>query len=199
MQHINEADIDFESLSNEQLVILAKDGNETSVCVLIKRMSDVITKSISLYIDNTLESDDMEQEAKIALLNAVKYYDSRRNSSFRTFAAVCINNRLLNFIKSKNSKKMIFQSGFSELKNSDYESNEGSESSNPENIFICKEQYDLLGKMIENLLSGLEYSVFECILEGMTYEETAKKLDLNFKSVDNAMQRVRKKLKDILK
>lgn len=199
MQHINEADIDFESLSNEQLVILAKDGNETSVCVLIKRMSDVITKSISLYIDNTLESDDMEQEAKIALLNAVKYYDSRRNSSFRTFAAVCINNRLLNFIKSKNSKKMIFQSGFSELKNSDYESNEGSESSNPENIFICKEQYDLLGKMIENLLSGLEYSVFKCILEGMTYEETAKKLDLNFKSVDNAMQRVRKKLKDILK
>lgn len=199
MQHMNEADIDFESLSNEQLVILAKDGNETSVCVLIKRMSDVITKSISLYIDNTLESDDMEQEAKIALLNAVKYYDSRRNSSFRTFAAVCINNRLLNFIKSKNSKKMIFQSGFSELKNSDYESNEGSESSNPENIFICKEQYDLLGKMIENLLSGLEYSVFECILEGMTYEETAKKLDLNFKSVDNAMQRVRKKLKDILK
>lgn len=199
MQHINEADIDFESLSNEQLVILAKDGNETSVCVLIKRMSDVITKSISLYIDNTLESDDMEQEAKIALLNAVKYYDSRRNSSFRTFAAVCINNRLLNFIKSKISKKMIFQSGFSELENSDYESNEGSESSNPENIFICKEQYDLLGKMIENLLSGLEYSVFECILEGMTYEETAKKLDLNFKSVDNAMQRVRKKLKDILK
>ena len=199
MQNINEANIDFDSLSNEELVILAKGGNEKSVCVLINRMGDIIAKSISLYIDNTLESDDMEQEAKLALLNAVKFYDSRKNSSFRTFAAVCINNRLLNFIKLKSSKKMIFQSGFTDLENSDYELNEESKDSNPENIFIDKEQYNLLGGMIKNLLSELEYSVFECILEGMTYEETSFNLGLSFKSVDNAMQRVRKKLKDILK
>lgn len=188
----------LDNMSNEELVVLAKKNDEQSICILLERLRPIIQYDISLYIDDSLEVDDMLQEAHMAVLNAVTNYDVSKSSSFKTFAAVCINNRLLNFIKSKSAKQIVSQSGFTDLESSDNLPVNDSEIVNPENIFIDKEQYKLLREIIKNLLSALEYDVFECILEGKSYEETANKLGLNSKSVDNAMQRVRKKLRNIL-
>lgn len=188
----------LDNMSNEELVVLAKENDEQSICILLERLRPIIQYDISLYIDDTLEVDDMLQEAHMTVLNAIANYDVSKNSSFKTFAAVCINNRLLNFIKSKSAKQIVSQSGFTDLESSDNLPGNNSEIVDPESIFIDKEQYKLLREIIKNLLSALEYDVFECILEGKSYEETANKLSLSSKSVDNALQRVRKKLRNIL-
>lgn len=184
------------SKSDEELVLLARRGDESCINELLKRAEGIIKKSVSLYIDKSFERDDMEQEAKIAFLNAVRTYDSKKGSSFKTYSAVCINNRLLSFIKSKNSKKMLSRSGFANI------DEEGSASlpqeDNPENLFISREQYILLGELIRDVLSPLEYDVFRRLIEGMSYEKIAQELDISAKSVDNAVQRLRKKLRSIL-
>lgn len=188
----------FEEMTNEQLVVLAKDGDERCFRILLERLQDVVRSSVSLYIDKDFESEDMFQEANIAFLNAVRRYDPEKNASFRTFAAVCINNSLVNFIKSRNSKKLVSRFGFSDIDDPSNEMREDSETPGPEEDFINREQYALLGRMIKDLLSPLEYDVFTHILDGESYESTASILGLNGKSVDNAMQRVRKKLRNIL-
>lgn len=188
----------LEEMTNEQLVVLANQGNEESFRVLLDRLGDVITSSVTLYLDRFVESEDMFQEAHLAFLNAVRRYDPERNASFRTFAAVCINNRLLNFIKSKSSKKIVSQVGFADIDDSCHEISDASETPGPEDVIIDRERFIQTGRMIKELLSPLEYDVLMQILEGKSYEETAKELELNVKSVDNAMQRVRKKLKNIL-
>lgn len=189
---------DFETMTNEQLVEYAKDGDENSFEILLDRHQDVIKSSVSLYIDKNIESDDMFQEANLAFLNAVRHYDPDKNASFRTFAAVCVNNSLLNFIKSKKSKKLVTQDGFSDIDDPLNEIREDSDNPGPEDAFIDREQYLMLGEMIKALLSPLEYNVFTCILEEKSYEDTSRQLGVNVKAVDNAMQRVRKKLKNIL-
>lgn len=188
----------LEEMTNEQLVVLANQGNEESFRVLLDRLGDVITSSVTLYLDRFVESEDMFQEAHLAFLNAVRHYDPERNASFRTFAAVCINNRLLNFIKSKSSKIIVSQVGFADIDDSCHEISDASETPGPEDVIIDRERFNQTGRMIKELLSPLEYDVLMQILEGKSYEETAKELELNVKSVDNAMQRVRKKLKNIL-
>ena len=188
----------FEEMTNEQLVVFASDGNEKSFGILLERNQDIIKSSVSLYLDRNVESEDMFQEANLAFLNAVRRYDPDKNASFRTFAAVCINNSLLNFIKSKNSKKLVSQAGFSDIDDPSNEMCEDPDNPGPEDAFIDREQYMLLGEMIKKLLSPLEYDVFTRILEGKSYDDTAGELGLNVKAVDNAMQRVRKKLRNIL-
>lgn len=188
----------FEEMTNEQLVAFAKDGDEKCFRLLLDRLQDVIKSSVSLYLDHSVESEDAFQEANLAFLNAVRRYDPEKNASFRTFAAVCINNSLLNFIKSKSSKKLVNQSGFSDIDDPSNEMREASVNPGPEEAFIDREQYALLGRMIHELLSPLEYDVFTNFLDGKSYEEISSLLDLNVKSVDNAMQRVRKKLRNIL-
>lgn len=188
----------FEEMTNEQLVAFAKDGDEKCFRLLLDRLQDVVKSSVSLYLDHSVESEDAFQEANLAFLNAVRRYDPEKNASFRTFAAVCINNSLLNFIKSKSSKKLVNQSGFSDIDDPSNEMREAPCNPGPEEAFIDREQYALLGRMIHELLSPLEYDVFTNFLDGKSYEEISSLLGLNVKSVDNAMQRVRKKLRNIL-
>ena len=188
----------FEEMTNEQLVVFAKSGNEESFRILLDRLRDVIKSSVSLYLDPLVESEDMFQEARLAFLNAVRYYDPGKNASFRTFAAVCINNRLLNFIKSKGQKQIVSQAGYTELNDLSIQSLEDFDVPGPDDVLIDRERFTQLGNMLKALLSPLEYDVLVQILEGKSYDDAAKELGLNPKSVDNAMQRVRKKLKNIL-
>lgn len=198
MQNCFDSATEHEKATNEQLVVFAKNGDEKCFGVLLERLSDVIKSSVSIYLDRDIESEDMLQEANIAFLNAVRHFDPEKSASFRTYAAVCINNALLNFIKSKGSKRLSSQYGFSDIDDPLNEMREDPETPGPEDVLIDREQSLLLGKMIKELLSALEYSVFIQILDGKSYEDTAASLGLNVKSVDNAMQRVRKKLKNIL-
>ena len=198
MQEMFDSTPVFEEMTNEQLVVFAKDGNEQCFGILLDRLSDVIRSSIALYLDRNVEGEDMLQEANIAFLNAVRSYDPGKNTSFRTYAAVCINNSLVNFIKSRSSKKLVTQFGFSNIDDPANEMCGDPETPGPEEVFIDREQSLLLGEMIKELLSALEYDVFAQILDGKSYEDAAASLGLNVKSVDNAMQRVRKKLRNIL-
>jgi len=188
----------FSSLSNEKLVEYARNSNEECTRILLSRLSDIIKKSAELYLDASLEMDDMEQEGRLACFYAIKNYDFSKNTSFRTYAAVCINNRMLNFIKSKNSKKIVSQSGFTNIDDQELDIPDSVNTTNPENIVIDREQSNSLKDFIEEVLSTLEYKVFLCLLDNMSYDEISRKLSISQKSVDNAVQRLRKKLQKTL-
>ncbi len=178
----------YENLSDEEIVGRIKQGNTTLLNILIARYYPTIFYYVSRYF-NTNYSEDAFQEATLALYSAIKGFDSEK-ASFKTFATLCIKRALCDYIKQNNRQKDIpsdMLSSLEEVEVVDYGS--------PEKIFFEKEAYKSLAEAIKLELSALEYSVLELFLAGEKYSSIAQKLSVSEKSVDNALSRIRKKIK----
>ena len=190
-------DVEFpekdEVLSDEQLVKLCNKGVQEAFSALSVRYIFVIrNKSAELYHQG-IEKDDLFQEGLIGLHNAVRTYDPDSTASFRTYAGVCIRNRLISAVRAANSNKNKINSCAVPL--SDQTEEPASAVSEPENVVVAKENVKELWIQIEKRLSDTEKSVLSGYLDGKSYDSMAKELGITKKSCDNAMQRVRKKLK----
>lgn len=144
----------------------------------------------------------MLQEAMIGLLKAINGYEADRQASFKTFAILCIKRQLITAIKSSNSGKYkILNMAVNNNENSyDYNaapaySNKSFNFYNPEEIYLSKEKFRALKKYLKTNLSKMENEIFDYMLIEMTYMEIADKTGRDPKSVDNAIQRIKKKLK----
>lgn len=143
------------------------------------------------------DSEDLIQEGMIGLLNAITHYDASRDATFRTFAELCIRNRLYSAIKSAARSKHHPLNDYVS-----FESPQFDESTlvrfcflrDPEDLFIAREQYNEMSTHFYDSLSGFESQVLELYLSGLSYSEIAVKVNKSSKSVDNAVQRIRKKL-----
>lgn len=178
----------YENLSDNEIVKLIRNGNFEPVGILINRYYPTIL----MYVNNLCPSElreDAIQEANIALFNAIKGYDSEK-SSFSTFAGVCIKRSVLSFLKTQNLKKTIP----SELVSS-IDEVEIADSNSPEKIFFDRNDYKALTNTIKLELSPMEFDVLQLYVSGYRYSVIADKLDLSEKSVNNALLRIRKKLK----
>ena len=140
------------------------------------------------------DRDDLCQEAYVALLSAIGSYDEQKGTSFSTYAIACINNRLTDAVKTANRRKnRVLNDSVSLTDDSNpieivsYES--------PEEVTLNQEDYHRLMQRIENELSKKEQKVLMLWVDGYDYEEIGKILDIPVKSVDNALQRARRKLK----
>ncbi len=140
-----------------------------------------------------MEADDLIQEGMIALLRAVRTYKTDSSASFRTYAAVCVENGMLSAVRRAGRKKDRPLNDSVDL--SDVESEIGSES--VEDMAIRKAEIAELMARIETDLSVFEKSVFSLYLEGCSYKTMAERLDSTEKAVDNALQRARRKLKSL--
>lgn len=176
------------------LVVLAKSGDNSSLTELLGRYSDlVLKKSTSFKSLVGIENDDLYQEGMLGLLSAVYSFDEKRNTSFKTFAELLVMRRMLSALKNANSKK--------NLPLREYVSIEDgidlySSSPTPEESLILNEEFDDINKFIENKLSKTEKKVLKLSLHGLSYVEIAEILDCNEKSVDNALQRIRRKFRE---
>ncbi len=178
----------YENLSDEEIVALIKGGDNALLNVLIVRYYPTIFYYVSQYFSANY-SEDAFQEATLALYSAINGYDSEK-ASFKTFAILCIKRALYDYIKRNNRQKDIPQdmlSSLDEVVVVDYKS--------PEKIFFEREAYESLAATIRLELSPLEYSVLELFLAGEKYGDIAEKLSVSEKSVDNALGRIRKKIK----
>lgn len=184
---------EFKDLTDTDLIRLFKNGSQAAFQQLAVRYMFVIRSKFADLYDKGIETDDLMQEGFLALHSAVKTYHENANTSFRTYAGTCIRNRLVSAVRSVNSKKNQFNVAASSLESA--ENIPVSSENEPENALIIKEDFSRLMKYIETNLSKTEQQVLLLYLDGKSYDEISQTLEISKKSCDNAMQRVRQKLK----
>lgn len=182
----------YHDMSDEDLAELCKRYDDSALHTLLKRTESVIANCAAAFSDSRFENEDLIQEGMVACFMAILSYDSGKGASFRTYAAVCIKNALKNFVRKKNNVFLSADEDFVPL------GDETVSSTTTEDEYISSENYKNLRKSLKNILSQTEYTVFSFFVEGLSYSEISEKTGQSLKSVDCAMQRVRKKLKSIL-
>lgn len=185
-------DKNYHNLSDEELASLCRNYDSTALETLIKRMESVTAQCVKGFSDSRFEYEDLMQEGLFACCRAIVSYDSSKGASLKTFVSVCVSNALKNFVKKKNNVFLAADADFVPL------NDETVGSVTAEDEYISSENYRNLRKSLREILSETEYNVFCLFVEGLSYSEIAEKTGQSTKAVDNALQRIRKKLKSIL-
>lgn len=185
---ISVANVDsLSELSNEELVRLCKEDKASALTELILRFNNTIRSRAESF--SGAASDDLAQEGFIALLSAVRSYDPDKNASFMTYAQQCIRNRMITcYTRSK--------ADFDELPEELELPDDPAEI--PENKVLERSAAEELYRRVSEELSELELSVLQLYLSRVSYSEISEKLGISQKSVDNAVQRIRRKLRNVL-
>lgn len=181
--------------SDNELIKQAKLGNEDALEKLMNEYKSLVNKISRNYFIIGADFEDVIQEGMIGLFNAYNTFNETKNASFKTYATILINRQIINAIKK--AYKYNNLDFFSDLNAKEFEGD--LEIFNPEEFIINKESHSTLIKEINEKLSTLEVSILKEFLKNETYEEIAKKLNLNKKSVDNALSRIKKKLNYLIK
>lgn len=197
---------DYNAYTDEELILRLRDGEEAIMDYILNKYKNLVRKyAKNMYILGA-EEQDLIQEGMIGLFRAIKDYDSGRDASFFTFADLCISRKMYNAIEASKREKHTPLNNYISL----YASNEGDnvdgktmfmdllaagEISNPENLLIDKENVERIEKIVEQELSSFEKQVFDLYMTGMKYGQIAKVLGKDEKSTDNALQRIKNKLK----
>lgn len=182
----------FASLTDAELASEVRNGNDAAFEEITNRYKGLVSTIAAKYSAAGFDHADFMQEGLLALLFACKAYDNRENkASFRNFAGVCISNRFLSVIRSQNTKRIIPTEHIVNIE--DIEISDQNKS-NPETLMVEQERMQALRNLIRDTLSPLEMNVLRLYLNGLAYTSIADKLSISPKSVDNALQRIRKKL-----
>ncbi|WP_345894741.1 RNA polymerase sporulation sigma factor SigH [Natroniella sulfidigena] len=197
----------YENMTDDEIVECAQDGNALALEYLMNKYKNFVKAKSRSYFLIGGDRQDIIQEGMIGLYKAIRDYKTERLASFPAFAELCITRQIITAIKTATRQKHQPLNSYISLDKPLYseESNrtlldvlKGSKLSNPERLFITNETYQILETNIKRLLSELELSVLIEYLKGKSYQEIAKALDRHVKSVDNALQRIKKKLEDFL-
>lgn len=186
---------DVNGFSDASLVDLFNSGYENAFTILSDRYFKLIRSIASRYNISGLEPEDLTQEGLLGLLSAVKSYSSERGASFKTYAGLCINRRIITLLKRSGGNKNKALNDYVSLYDESLEQSVTDEGVNPEEVFISHEGVNLLKKQISSCLSTKEKRVLSLYLAGESYNNISHVLDISPKAVDNALQRVRSKLK----
>mgnify|MGYP003295931835 CR=1 FL=1 len=197
----------LEHLTDEELVSLAKDGNTMALEYLISKYKNFVRSKARTYFLIGADREDIIQEGMIGLYKAIRDYRYDRQASFRAFAEICVTRQIITAIKTATRQKHMPLNSYVSLNKPVYE--EESErtlsdvltqgkAGNPEELFIDQEDYLDIESTMQRILSPLEQEVVNLYLEGKSYVEIAQHLDRQVKSVDNALQRVKRKLEQYL-
>lgn len=188
----------YNTLSDKELVDASRNASEknasSAINTLILRYLPIIRTIAMDFKKSDLETDDFVQEGLFSLIQAIKTYDETKEASFSTYVSICVRRRLLSIVKVR--KKDFPNDVLVSLNNNNEVLNLGG-SDCVEDELVNRDAYEILMKKINNVLSPFEQSVFNCYLDVFTYEEIALALGTTPKSVDNALQRIRKKLREL--
>lgn len=194
----------YHKLTDEQIIDEIKNGNEEALVFLLEKYKDLVNSKVGKYFIIGAEREDTIQEGMIGLFKAIKSYNSEMQSSFKSFANICIERQLITAIKTSNRQKHIPLNSYLSLNASAYDNEEesGTELINtldnktvedPLETLMKKEYINQMEENIEKTLSNFEKQVLDGYVKGYSYVTIAQKLDSPVKSVDNAIQRIRKK------
>ena len=194
---------DLEHLTDEEIVSLAKNGDTIALEFLISKYKNFVRSKARTYFLIGADREDIIQEGMIGLYKAIRDYRYDRQTSFHSFAEICVTRQIITAIKTATRQKHMPLNSYVSLNKPVYE--EESErtlsdvitqgkAGNPEDLFIDQEDFLDIESTMQRILSPLEQDVVNLYLEGKSYVEIAQQLDRHVKSVDNALQRVKRKL-----
>lgn len=188
--------------SDEEVVILANQGDLEALEYLIIKYKILVKSKVYTYYIAGADKDDIIQEGMIGLYKAIKSFDEKKSNSFKNFADMCVTSQIITAIKAASRQKHMPLNKSISLNKPLYEDSKSSiidiieigPSQDPMELFISKEDLDFTEKKIQGMLSSLEKKVLNNYLEGKNYEEIGSILSINAKCIDNAIQRIKRKV-----
>ncbi len=191
----------YDGIKDEELISRFKNGESEILDYLMEKYKNMVRKKARTMFLIGGENDDLIQEGMIGLFKAVRDYQPDRDAAFQTFASICVDRQIYNAIQSSNRQKHQPLNSYISLSEQDGENEEhlgDNWGENPESIIIDQENVQDLEQEITATLSPMENQVLEYYLAGNGYGETAQIMGKTPKSIDNALQRIRIKIREQL-
>ncbi len=197
----------FGDKSDETIVAMAQNGDRVALEFLLSKYKNFVRSKARSYFLIGADHEDIVQEGMIGLFKSVRDYQLERLSSFRAFAELCITRQIITAIKTATRQKHLPLNSYVSLNKPIYDEEsdrtlmdvivEG-HAQNPEDLIIGREDILSIRDQVGSVLSSLEQDVLSAYLDGKSYQEIADKLGRHVKSIDNALQRVKRKLEKYL-
>ena len=194
------------SMSDDDVVVLAQQGDGEALEFLLDKYKNFVRGRARSYFLVGADHEDIVQEGMIGLYKSIRDFKPDKQSSFRAFAELCVKRQIITAIKTATRQKHVPLNSYVSLNKPLY----GEESdrtlldviegrvTNPEELFIGQEDMSHIQEQIGTVLSDLEQQVLSAFLDGKSYQEIAEMLGRHVKSIDNALQRVKRKLQKLL-
>ena len=195
--------VTYSMLPDETIVEDAKNGDDVALNLLINKYRNFVRAKARSYFLIGADKEDIIQEGMIGLYKAIRDYRSDKLASFRAFAELCITRQIITAIKTATRQKHIPLNSYVSLNKPIYDEESdrtlldvisGHKVTDPEELIICREELGYIESKIGEVLSDLEWKVLMLYLQGKSYQEMSADLDRHVKSIDNALQRVKRKL-----
>lgn len=194
----------YNNLTDEQIVSLIKNGDEKALSYLLEKYKNLVNVKVGKYFIIGAEKEDIIQEGMIGLFKAIKNFNEEKQNTFKSFANICIERQLITAIKTSNRQKHMPLNSYLSLNTAAYDNNEddgvelmdtfdSKTIEDPLETVMKKEYYKEVENAVNKSLSKFEKQVLDRFIKGESYMVIAQKLDSPVKSVDNAIQRIRKK------
>jgi RNA polymerase sporulation-specific sigma factor len=194
---------DYDDMLDEEIVEAARAGEREAEEYLITKYKNFVRAKARSYFLIGADRDDIVQEGMIGLFKAIRDFRSDKLASFRAFAELCITRQIITAIKTATRQKHIPLNSYISLNKPIYDEESdrtlldvisGNKITDPEELVISKEEFNDIESKMEQFLSDLEWKVLAAYLDGKSYQEIATELNRHVKSIDNALQRVKRKL-----
>lgn len=194
----------YQNLTDEEIIKEIRLGDDEALTYILEKYKDLVNAKVGKYFIIGAEREDTIQEGMIGLFKAIKCFEPDKQNSFKSFANICIERQLITAIKTSNRQKHMPLNSYLSLNTSAYENNDDDSielletfNSNtiedPLETIMKQEEYTEVEKAVNKNLSNFERQVLTRFLNGESYNKIAEKLETPVKSVDNAIQRIRKK------
>ncbi|CDF58910.1 RNA polymerase factor sigma-70 [Thermobrachium celere] len=199
--------LNYDEMVDEEVVELAKKGDNKAEEYLINKYKNYVKSKAKTYFIVGAEKEDLYQEGMIGLYKAIRDFKPETLASFRAFAEICITRQIITAIKTATRQKHIPLNSYISLNKPVYDEESDRTLmdvlstiyvSDPEELIISKEQRRKIERRMKEVLSDLELEVLRSYLNGKSYQEIACDLDRHAKSIDNALQRVKRKIEKLL-
>ena len=192
----------YNNMTDEAIIKLIHEGDKSALDFIMNKYKEIVNIKVGKYFIIGAEKEDIVQEGLIGLYKAIKNFDTEKENSFKTFANLCIERQLITAIKSSNRQKHMPLNSYLSLNKSAYEDDEAEsvldvfetgQIEDPLDTITKKEYYTEIEDAIDKSLSDFEKKVLNRFAKGESYVQIADRLNTPVKSIDNAIQRIRKK------
>jgi RNA polymerase sporulation-specific sigma factor len=199
--------LEYDSSTDEDIVEAVRNGDSIALEYLINKYKNFVRAKARSYFLIGADREDIVQEGMIGLYKAIRDFKGDKLASFKAFAELCITRQIITAIKTATRQKHIPLNSYVSLDKPIYDEDSdrtlldvicGTRVSNPEELIINQEEFMGLEDKMSEILSDLERKVLMLYLDGRSYQEIAVDLDRHVKSIDNALQRVKRKLERYL-
>ena len=195
------------TIREQEILERARNGNQDALEELMKLYKNFVRIKAKTYFIMGADKEDIVQEGMIGLFKAIRDYDESKMTSFRSFAELCITRQMITAVKTANRQKHVPLNSYVSLNKPIYDGEsektlldiiESSMISDPEALIISQEELKAIHDKMKSMLSSLETDVLVLYLRGRSYSQISQALKITHKSIDNALQRIKKKLEKFL-